>query len=209
LGQATATDDLTILNRMRMMRAVDEGLGRILESLERARQLDDTVVMFTSDHGYFYGEHGLNAERRLAYEETIRIPLLVRFPRLFRAGARPEHLTLSVDVAATALALAGVRPTVPLHGRPLNTRSQRAGVLIEYFSDTVFPRIRNMGYQAIRTDRWKYIRYQELKDSDEVYDLRNDPFELNNLHGDARAPLAQLQRQLDRLLRETGASARA
>ena len=66
--------------------AVDEGVGRILAALESAGQLDNTLIVFTSDHGYFYGEHGLSVERRLAYEETIRIPLLMRYPQLIKAG---------------------------------------------------------------------------------------------------------------------------
>ncbi len=205
LGPSTVTDDATILNRMRMSKAVDEGLGRILESLEGSGVLDDTVVIFTSDHGYFYGEHGLNAERRLAYEETIRIPLLVRYPRRFAAGSRPGQLVLSTDVAATALELAGVKPPQPLHGRSLVAGRRREAVLVEYFSDTVFARIRNMGYQAIRTERWKYIRYLELAASDELYDLGNDPCELDNRIQDRAAPLREMQRLLARLLQETGA----
>jgi N-acetylglucosamine-6-sulfatase len=129
-------------------------------------------VIFTSDHGYFYGEHGLGPERRLAYEESVRIPLLVRYPRLFPAGSRPAKFALSVDVAATTLALAGVQPAQPLHGRPLHSGKPRDAILLEYFSDSVFPNVRNMGYKAIRTNQWKYIRYEDLRDSDEVYNLR-------------------------------------
>ena len=69
-------------------------------------------------------------------------------------------------------------------------------VLIEYFSDAVFPRIRKMGYQAIRTERWKYIHYSELENADELYDLQRDPYELHNRINDANAPKAALQAQL-------------
>ena len=86
-----------------MLLAVDDSLGRILAALERKGALDDTVVVFTSDHGYFYGEHGLNEERRLAYEETIRIPLLVRYPRLAKAGSTPAQMVLTIDLAPTLL----------------------------------------------------------------------------------------------------------
>ncbi len=204
LGVASATSDASILARMRMMKAVDESAGAILAALEARNALDDTLVVLTSDHGYFYGEHCLGPERRLAYEEAIRIPMLVRYPRRFRAGSRPEGLALSVDAAATALDVAGVAPPKPFHGTPLWSVNRDA-VLIEYFSDTVFPRIRNMGYYAVRTDRWKYIHYRELEGAGELYDLRADPFELNNRIADARAPLAGLRARLDRLLAETGA----
>jgi arylsulfatase A-like enzyme len=79
-------------------------------------------------------------------------------------------------------------------------------VLIEYFSDTTFPRIRNMGYYALRTQRWKYTQYRDIKGADELYDLSNDPFELNNVIGDKTAPLQQMQQRLKGLLRESAAS---
>lgn len=200
----TATDDAAILARMRMLKAVDESTGAILEALERKRILDETMVVFTSDHGYFYGEHCLGPERRLAYEEAIRIPLLVRYPRRFRPGSTPSNFVLGIDAGASALDLAGVAPPRATHARPLWSKSQRDAVLIEYYSDTVFPRVRNMGYFAVRTDRWKYIRYRDQTDADELYDLRNDPFELDNRIADAAAPLSQLRARLDRLLAETG-----
>ncbi len=185
LSAETVTDDATILNRMRMTKAVDEGLGKMLEQLERTGQLDNTIVAFTSDHGYFYGEHCLGPERRLAYEEAIRIPLLIRYPAVFRAGSRPENMALSVDIASTMLDLAGLKPP-RTHGHSLRNPNRRDDFLIEYSSDTVFKRVHKMGYRAIRNSRWKYIEYSELKGANELYDLRKDPFELHNLIGAAK-----------------------
>lgn len=185
LGPKTLIDDETILNRLRMAKAVDESLERILEALEQQGELDETLVIFTSDHGYFYGEHYLGHERRLAYEETIRIPMLIRYPRLFRPGSRTEEFFLSVDVAQLCL-----RQKLP---------PPRKDFLIEYYSDTVFPRIRNMGYQALRNQRWKYIHYRDLEQADELYDLLNDPYEMTNRIADPRAPLAEMQRRLARI----------
>jgi len=187
LSAATATDDATILNRMRMTKAIDESLGRIVSTLEKQGILDNTAIVFTSDHGYFYGEHCLNQERRLAYEETIRIPLLVRYPAVFKSGMKIGAMTASVDLFPMCLGWAGVpAPKVP----------QRDAVLIEYFSDAVFPRMRKMGYEAIRTERWKYIHYSELEGADEIYDLRTDPYELTNLIDDPRAPKKELEERL-------------
>jgi N-acetylglucosamine-6-sulfatase len=186
LGPATVTPDETIRDRLRMLAAVDEGLGRLMEALEQRGALDDTVVMVTGDNGYFYGEHGLSEERRLAYEESIRLPLLVRYPRLARAGTTPAQMALTIDLAPTVLDLAGLAPDRPLDGRSLlpvlrgDAREWRRSFLIEYNSDTVFPRIQRMGYQAIRTERYKYIRYRELTGMDELYDLQADPWELEN-----------------------------
>jgi N-acetylglucosamine-6-sulfatase len=207
LGAATATDDETIRNRLRMMASVDEGVGRIFEALEETGHLDDTLVIFTSDHGYFYGEHGLSVERRLAYEEAIRIPMLMRYPKLIAPGRKLDAMVLSIDIAPTLLDLGGVAVPKDVQGRsivPLLTgeaRKLRDDFLIEYFSDKVFPRMRNMGYQAVRSDRWKYIHYLELANSDELYDLENDPYELTNRIMDpaAASTLAAMQAELKRL----------
>jgi N-acetylglucosamine-6-sulfatase len=211
LGKTTATTDEEIRGRLEMLLGVDDSLGRIVAALARKGILDDTIVVFTSDHGYFYGEHGLNEERRLAYEETIRIPLIVRYPRLAAAGSTPTEMALSIDLAPTLLDVAGVARPPGFQGRslvPLLTRTAkdwRTAFLIEYFSDTVFPRIRNMGYSAVRTSRHKYIQYRELKGMDELYDLEADPHELANLiaRPEARETLVRMQSELQRVLDET------
>lgn len=217
LGPQTVTSDQVILNRMRMMKAVDESLGQILALLDQSGRLNQTMVILTSDNGYFYGEHGLSAERRLAYEESIRIPLLIRYPPAIRAGLRVSEPVLNLDIAPTVLEAAGVRKSAArqhaLHGRSLsplfdqNPAGWRDSFLIEYNSDTVFPRILNMGYRAVRGPGWKYIRYQGLKGMDELYDLRRDPYELCNLIADpaARGLLNAASEKLDQLLRQTRA----
>ena len=195
-----------------MLLAVDDSLGRILAALERKGALDNTIVVFASDHGYFYGEHGLNEERRLAYEETIRIPLLIRYPSLAKAGSTPAEMALNLDMAPTLLEVAGLRSSPEIQGRSLvpvlkgEAGQWRTSFLVEYFTDTVFPRIRNMGYVAVRTTTHKYIQYRELEGMDEFYDLEKDPYEEINLVGraNARAALAQVQGELQRLVEETG-----
>ena len=194
-----------------MLLGVDDSLGRILATLEKRGILDNTIVVFMSDHGYFYGEHGLNEERRLAYEETIRIPLVIRYPALAAAGSTPSQMALTIDLAPTLLDVGGVRRPDGLQGHSLapvlkqQAPDWRSSFLVEYFSDTVFPRIRNMGYVAVRNARYKYIQYRELKGMDELYDLEGDPFEETNLiaRPDARGTLQQMQSELQRLLDQT------
>lgn len=194
-----------------MLLGVDDSLGRILAALERKGVLNDTMVVLTSDHGYFYGEHGLNEERRLAYEETIRIPLVIRYPPLAMAGSTPPEMALSLDIAPTLLEAAGLQPGAEIQGRSLlpvlkkEAREWRASFLIEYFTDTVFPRIRNMGYVAVRTSRHKYINYRELQGMDELYDLDKDPYEETNVidRSDAREALHKMQAELQRLIEQT------
>ncbi len=211
LGGQTGTSDETIRDRLRVLAAVDEGLGRMLEVLEAQRRLDDTLIVFTSDEGYFYGEHGLSVERRLAYEESARIPLIVRWPRGIRSGANVDQLALSIDLAPTLLEAGGAPVPAGLHGRSLLPllRGERVPwreeFLVEYFSDTVFPRIVAMGYQAVRTERWKLIHYLELEGMDELYDLQADPAELRNRIGEpgAGATVAGLRARLLRLLEQS------
>jgi N-acetylglucosamine-6-sulfatase len=211
LGRETSTTDEEIRGRLEMLLAVDESLGRILAALDKSGTLDETVVVFTSDHGYFYGEHGLSEERRLAYEEAIRIPLLVRYPPRVKAGATPRELVLSLDAAPTLLDLAGLKPSAGMQGRSLVpifdnvARDWRSSFLVEYYSDTVFPRIRTMGYVAVRTNQHKYIEYRELEGMNELYDLEADPYEERNLVASpaARPVLDRMQAELQRLMVET------
>jgi N-acetylglucosamine-6-sulfatase len=91
------TPDEVILNRLRMLSAVDRCVGEVLAALEDRGKLDRTVVVITSDQGFFYGEHGLAQERRLAYDPSIRIPLLLRYPTLARPGTSIEALAINLD----------------------------------------------------------------------------------------------------------------
>jgi N-acetylglucosamine-6-sulfatase len=227
LGFDTVTTDATIRQRLEMVTGVDESLGRLLQALEDTGQLDNTVVVLISDHGYFYGEHGLNPQRRLAYEESIRIPFLVRYPPLVEAGSEIEEMVLTVDMAPTLLELAGLssdtdgESLVPLLEGDYD--EWRESFLVEYFSgppgymdrlrgeDGLIPiqvrefgRILGMGYDAVRTERYKYIKYRTLENSDELYDLTKDPYELRNLINEPSmsAILEGLQGELARLSRE-------
>ena len=210
LGRETGTSDETVRDRLRMLAGIDEGVGQLFDALEETGQLANTVFVFTSDHGYWYGEHGLSVERRLAYEEAARIPLLIRYPAIVKAGTTVDEFALSIDLAPTALDLGGVRAEQAMDGRSLVPLLQgkapddwRTSFLIEYYSDIVFPRIRNMGYKAVRTTRYKYIHYVELEGMDELYDLRSDPYEMTNLINDpgSQPALVELKRELESLLK--------
>ena len=213
LGPATGSSDEAILNRLRMLAAVDESVGEILAALAARGTLDRTVIVFTSDQGYWYGEHGLSVERRLAYEEGIRVPLLLRYPPAVKAGTKRNALVLTLDFAPTLLEFAGLPAPEGLHGRsfvPLLAdprRELRRAFLIEHFSDTVFPRSAGLGYQAIRTEDWKYIRYAEIPGADELYDLNRDPYEMRNLVNQPAAAeeLVRLKAELAAQLAAIGA----
>ena len=212
LGPKTGSSDEVILNRLRMLAGIDEGVGEILQHLEASGQLERTLIVFTSDHGYFYGEHGLSVERRLAYEEGIRIPLFVRYPALIKPGTRRNQMVLTVDFAPTLIEVAGGAVPAGLHGKsfaPLfsaNGPALREAFLVEHFSENVFPRTRQMGYRAIRSEAWKYIHYVDLPNADELYDLNRDPYEMRNLIASAghAAELKRLREELAKLETEAG-----
>lgn len=211
LGSVTATRDETILGRQRSLMAIEEGVGEIVKALKETGQINNTVIVFTSDNGYFYGEHGLSVERRLAYEESIRMPLLMRYPKTIKAGATRDEFALNIDIAPTLLELAGVKAPITMHGRSLvpmlegRRTAWRNSFLIEYYSDKVFPRISQMGYKAVRNRQWKYIHHIELEGMDELYNLKTDPYEIKNMihqPGAARA-LDQMKHEMKQLLANT------
>ena len=105
--------------RAAMMAAVDEGVGMLFAALEETGQLDDTFILFLGDNGYFFGEHCIGPERRFAYEEGIRSPFLVRYPKRVRGGSRVKDLVLCQDIAPTVLELAGAKPGKHIQGRSL------------------------------------------------------------------------------------------
>ncbi|MBI4874030.1 MAG: sulfatase [Acidobacteria bacterium] len=198
--------DALIRNQLRGLLAVDESIGEVFKALEETGQLDNTLLIFTSDNGYFWGEHGLG-DKRWSYEESIRIPMVMRFPKLIRAGTKIEHDALNVDIAPTALELAGVAAPKNLHGRSLvpamsgKARKWRKSFLSEYFEETGFQRAPS--WQCVRTERWKYTHYTDLQGMDELYDIQADPFEMHNAirESAARGTVTQMQAELQRLLR--------
>jgi N-acetylglucosamine-6-sulfatase len=197
--------------RAAMMASVDEGVGMLLEALERTGQLDRTCIVFLGDNGYFFGEHALGPERRFAYEEGIRSPFLVRYPPRVPAGSRPDGLVLALDIAPTMIELAGGTPGPHVQGRSLvpllggrRPPDWRTSFLVEYWSENAMPWLVGMTYKAVRTERAKLIHWVNRDGVDELYDLVADPYELANLHSDpARArERADLQRELARLVVE-------
>ena len=193
---------------MRCLASVDEGLGLLLAALEKRGILDNTVVIFTSDNGFLHGEHGVYDNKRWAYEESIRVPFVMRYPPLVPPRTVRDPMVLNVDLAPTLLELAGIKPQVAFHGRSFlpilrdPAAGGRASVLLEHFEEKVGA-VPN--WQAVRTGRWKYIRYPNLEGMDELYDLEGDPGEVTNrvADPDLRSTLRELRDELDSLLRST------
>ncbi len=199
--------------RAAMMASVEEGVGMLFDALERTGQLDDTLIVFLGDNGYFFGEHGLGPERRFAYEEGIRAPFIARYPKRIKAGSRMRDLVICQDIAPTLVRLAGGKPEPQVQGHSLLPlfAGKRAGwrksILMEYWAENAMPWLIGMTYKAVRTDRYKYIRWINRGlngELDELYDLERDPYELTNLARRAahRAARERLRRELGRLCLE-------
>ena len=158
------SSDQTIRGRAEMLLAIDEGVGILLEALETSDQLDNTIILFTSDNGYFYGEHGLSIERRLPYEESVRTPLMIRYPPLVLPGLRSKEFVLSIDYAPTMLALADAAIGGHIQGQSMvplfegTVQDWREAFLIEYYSyENPMPWLIDTDYKALRTKKYKYI----------------------------------------------------
>jgi N-acetylglucosamine-6-sulfatase len=195
------TSEETVRRRAEMVLAVDEGLGRIVAALDASGILDETLIIFTSDNGFFYGEHGLSIERRLPYEESIRTPLVVRFPAVAEAGGQIDDLVLSIDIAPTVLEIGGLPIGDHVQGRSLvplllgDARGWRESVLIEFYTyENPFPWLLDMDYRALRTKQYKLIHWMQHPSEGELYDLADDPYETRNLIDDPN--MAELAREL-------------
>jgi arylsulfatase A-like enzyme len=174
------------LNYFRCLQGVDDNIGRLLDTLVQQGVSDDTLIIYAGDNGYYLGEHGLG-DKRSAYEESIRIPLLVRYPRAVRPGTVIDALALNLDLPATILEFAGVPLTWRQHGRSLaallrgkDSTGWREDFLYENYQDPAYPDVTH-DIQAIRTERAKIVSYPGHPEWMQVFDLAADPYEMNNL----------------------------
>ncbi|WP_323846693.1 sulfatase [Microbulbifer magnicolonia] len=163
---------------------VDESVGRVMTYLEEHDLAEDTLVIYMGDNGFLLGEHGL-IDKRNAYEESIRVPMLAWAPGTIAANHASEKLVRNIDVAPTILALAGAETDVAMDGEsflPLLEGSETLGdreFLYEYYWEHAFPHTPTTF--ALRGGRYKYIYYHGIWDKNELYDLKTDPREQHNL----------------------------
>ncbi len=175
----------------RTLSAVDDSLGRILAWLDDTGHAADTTVIFSSDNGYMEGEHGL-IDKRNAYEESMRIPLLLYAPGAVAEGTVVRSSVTSLDFAPTFLDCAGVpapsqfegRSVLPLALDAISAEDWDEDVFYEYYWEWNFPMTPTTF--AIRTRNFKYIQYHGVWDVEELYDLQADPTEMRNLIDDER-----------------------
>lgn len=189
--------------------SVDESVGKLMNHLEEIGELDNTLIVYTSDQGFFLGEHGW-FDKRFMYEET-RMPLLIRYPSSIKAGSESKALCMNIDFAPTFLDYAGVEIPKDMQGRSLRPVLDNGGEIPDdwrkctYYHYYEYPAEHSVKrHYGIRTDRYKLIHFYNDIDEWEMYDLENDPDEMNNLYDDAsyKAVKEKLHKLLDKTLRQ-------
>lgn len=165
--------------------SVDESIGKVLDFLEESGQIENTIVFYMGDNGFSFGEHGL-IDKRQAYEESIRVPLLVYGGKDVIKQNRVKQMIQNIDIGPTILAMAGLETPENMDGESFlpilkgeNPADWRERIYYEYFWERPFPQTPTV--HAVRTDKYKFIRYYGIWDINELYDIENDPWEMNNL----------------------------
>ena len=185
--------------------ALDDSVGRVLDHLDRTGLSRSTLVIYMSDNGFLLGEHGL-IDKRNAYEESIRVPMIAWAPGYLEAGTSIDQLVRNIDIAPTLLDLAGAGPPEDMDGRSVLAAlrgedvSWEGELLYEYYWEYAFPHTPTT--LALRGDRYKFIYYPGVWDRQELYDLAADPQERHNLAADpahAARVKAMRERLWDRL----------
>ncbi len=195
---------------MKTVKSLDDNVGRVLDYLEANNLLDNTLVVYTSDQGFYMGEHGW-FDKRFMYEESMRTPLVMRLPKGFDRRGDITEMVQNIDYAPTFLELAGVEVPADMHGRsmvpllrgeqPDDWRDALYYHFYEYPAEHMVKR-----HYGVRTDRYKLIHFYNDIDVWELYDLKNDPAEMHNIYGqegtaeiveELKQRLVQLQEQYD------------
>jgi len=164
--------------------SVDESIQQVIQWVEENGLKENTMIVYMGDNGFLFGEHGL-IDKRNAYEESMKVPMLVWAPGMVKAGSVIPQMILNIDLAPTFLDIAGLKNPSQMQGQsflPLlkgENIKWRDKVFYEYYWEQAFPQTPTTF--AVRTDKYKYIAYNGIWDINELYDLENDPYEMNNL----------------------------
>ncbi len=164
--------------------SLDESIGSVIEYLDSEGLSESTVVIYMGDNGFGFGEHGL-IDKRHFYEESVKVPFLMRCPEIIKQKQVIENMVQNIDVAPTILELAGIHKPDQMQGMSMvplligDSIEWRDKIFYEYYWENDYPQTPTM--HGVRTERYKFIRYHGIWDTNELYDLQEDPDEMNNL----------------------------
>ena len=188
---------------LKTVKSVDDNVGRLMDYLKESGLDKNTLVIYTSDQGFFLGEHGWY-DKRFMYEPSLGIPLVMRYPNGMKSGVRVDELVQNVDLAPTILTATGLEVPADMQGMPLNNffdgknkNPWRDGIYYHYYQTGTWHFVEK--HLGIRTDRYKLIYFEDLK-AWELFDLQKDPNEINNLYG--KPAYAELTTQLKAQLKD-------
>ena len=189
--------------------SVDDSVGRVMDQLKKMGIYDETLVIYMGDNGFMFGEHGL-IDKRVAYETSIRVPMLMQCPDLFKGGTVVEEAVANIDIAPTVMEAMGLKKPAHMDGQSFIALAQGKEVkwrdyfLYVYYWEKNFPQSPTVF--SLRGDRYKYITYYGLWDTDEFYDLESDPGETRNLINDPehRAMVRKMENTLYEMMDEMG-----
>lgn len=188
--------------------AVDDNVGRFLDFLDANGLRDNTIVIYTSDQGFFLGEHNM-FDKRFMYEESLRMPFLVRWPARIKSGSVSKEMILNVDFAPMMLDAAGAKIPADMQGKsflPVLRGEKPTGWRNSMYYRYYHPGHHNVAaHYGVRTDRYKLIFFDKLNQW-ELYDLKNDPGEMTNIYGNKEnaSLVTRLKKEMYRLKKELG-----
>ena len=194
-----------LVDYLRTIQSIDRNTGRLLDFIDSSGLRDNTLVVYTSDQGFYLGEHGW-FDKRFMYEESFRTPLMMRLPKGYGTTGAIDQMVQNIDFAPTFLDMAGVEPPPEMQGisiLPLlkgrKVRKWRDALYYHYYEYPGEHQVRR--HYGIRTDRYKLIHFYGEIDQWELYDLATDPHEMNNLIDDPAyvAVIRKLKKRLDNL----------
>jgi len=186
--------------------SVDESIGRVMEYLEEIGELDNTVIVYTSDQGFFLGEHGW-FDKRFMYEECLRMPFVIRYPKMIKAGSTSKAICMNVDFGPTFLDLAGIEVPSEMQGRSFRKVLEKKGRIpagwreAAYYHYYEYPAEHSVKrHYGIRTSDCKLIHFYNDIDQWEMYDMKADPQEMRNVYDDPA--YADKRAQMHRILEQ-------
>jgi len=199
-----------IADYLRCIASVDDNVGRLLDYLKTSGLDKNTIIVYTSDQGFYLGEHGW-FDKRFMYEQSLRTPLVVKYPGHTKAGSVNNDFVMNLDYAETLLDIAGINPPKEMQGRSFKPLLEnkavddwRKSIYYHYYE---YPSEHNVKrHYGVRTDRYKLIHFYLDTDDWELYDLKNDSNEVNNVYNDpANAGVVRyMMDELERLKKQYG-----